>query len=361
MASTSCRCTSPCNSTGRRRSRSTSGSATVARSSCSRARRSATRPGAIRSSGSIAGGGCAPTPTDVTVVEGATGADPDAGPLDDHSSLLRRYRTYTPSELPTSSAVRWGSSPTTTCADWSVCPAPSTPTLARRGLLVPRGDADLRPPASLDHRGRERRSSKKATTPRRSSPRVNVALDEIVGVLFAGGPARDPATERLVATAPSLRADVDIRSIAAGLVELHPRGLRGRRRTGEASTSIAGDVFQVVPSQQFRRPTSVDPLTLYRVLRSLNPSPYMYLLDTGDSQIVGASPEMLMRVARRIREHAPDRGHPASRRQRGRGPRTRSRAVARREGDRRARHAGRPRTQRRRPRRVARHRARRAT
>ena len=59
---------------------------------------------------------------------------------------------------------------------------------------------------------------------------------------------------------------------------------------------FAGDIFQVVPSQQFSRPTSVNPLTLYRVLRSLNPSPYMYFLDTGATQIVGASPEMLVRV-----------------------------------------------------------------
>ena len=42
--------------------------------------------------------------------------------------------------------------------------------------------------------------------------------------------------------------------------------------------------------------SAVDPLTLYRVLRALNPSPYMYLLDSVESQIVGASPEMLMRV-----------------------------------------------------------------
>jgi anthranilate synthase component 1 len=55
-------------------------------------------------------------------------------------------------------------------------------------------------------------------------------------------------------------------------------------------------VFQVVPSQQFTRPSDVNPLTLYRVLRALNPSPYMYLLDSGESQIVGASPEMLLRV-----------------------------------------------------------------
>ncbi len=40
----------------------------------------------------------------------------------------------------------------------------------------------------------------------------------------------------------------------------------------------------------------LNPLTLYRVLRALNPSPYMYLLDSGENQIVGASPVMLMRV-----------------------------------------------------------------
>jgi anthranilate synthase component 1 len=60
---------------------------------------------------------------------------------------------------------------------------------------------------------------------------------------------------------------------------------------------VAGDIFQVVLSQQFSKPTSVDPLTLYRVLRSLNPSPYMYLLNSGESHLVGASPEMLVRVA----------------------------------------------------------------
>jgi anthranilate synthase component I len=59
---------------------------------------------------------------------------------------------------------------------------------------------------------------------------------------------------------------------------------------------VAGDVIQVVLSQRFSVPTAVPPLTLYRALRSINPSPYMYYLDYGDFQIVGASPEMLVRV-----------------------------------------------------------------
>lgn len=58
----------------------------------------------------------------------------------------------------------------------------------------------------------------------------------------------------------------------------------------------AGDIIQVVPSQRFSRGTSAHPFSIYRALRTVNPSPYMYYLDLGDSQIVGASPELLVRV-----------------------------------------------------------------
>jgi anthranilate synthase component I len=58
----------------------------------------------------------------------------------------------------------------------------------------------------------------------------------------------------------------------------------------------AGDIFQVVPSQRFSLRTDVDPFTVYRVLRVINPSPYMYLFDFGDLQIVGSSPEALVTV-----------------------------------------------------------------
>jgi anthranilate synthase component 1 len=58
----------------------------------------------------------------------------------------------------------------------------------------------------------------------------------------------------------------------------------------------AGDIIQVVLSQRLARPTSASPFTLYRALRSLNPSPYMYYLNLGDCHIVGASPELLVRV-----------------------------------------------------------------
>ncbi len=59
---------------------------------------------------------------------------------------------------------------------------------------------------------------------------------------------------------------------------------------------VAGDIIQVVPSRRVARPTSADPFDIYRALRMLNPSPYMYFLKLDGFYIVGASPETLVRV-----------------------------------------------------------------
>ena len=59
---------------------------------------------------------------------------------------------------------------------------------------------------------------------------------------------------------------------------------------------MAGDVMQVVPSQRMSIDFAAQPIALYRALRNLNPSPYMYFLDMGDFQIVGSSPEILVRA-----------------------------------------------------------------
>jgi anthranilate synthase component 1 len=61
----------------------------------------------------------------------------------------------------------------------------------------------------------------------------------------------------------------------------------------------AGDAFQVVPSQRWSAPSPVEPFSIYRGLRAVNPSPYMYFLDFEDFQIVGASPEPLITVTGR--------------------------------------------------------------
>jgi anthranilate synthase component 1 len=58
----------------------------------------------------------------------------------------------------------------------------------------------------------------------------------------------------------------------------------------------AGDAFQIVPSQRFRVPFRLPPFLLYRALRRLNPSPFLFFLDIGGFSIVGSSPEILVRV-----------------------------------------------------------------
>ena len=98
----------------------------------------------------------------------------------------------------------------------------------------------------------------------------------------AQSPSGDPAR-------PSARAARGLRRIVAqsdyeGMV----RDARG--------AIIAGELIQVVISQRFERETDAAPVSVYRELRALNPSPYMYLFDFGDFQIVGASPELLARV-----------------------------------------------------------------
>ena len=61
----------------------------------------------------------------------------------------------------------------------------------------------------------------------------------------------------------------------------------------------AGDIFQVVLSQQFRVPLQVDPFTLYRQLRSINPSPYLFFMRCEGPVMIGSSPEALVRLSNR--------------------------------------------------------------
>jgi anthranilate synthase component 1 len=58
----------------------------------------------------------------------------------------------------------------------------------------------------------------------------------------------------------------------------------------------AGDIFQVVPSQRFETRISIEPYEIYRALRLINPSPYMYFLRCGGATVVGASPEVMVRL-----------------------------------------------------------------
>ena len=78
-----------------------------------------------------------------------------------------------------------------------------------------------------------------------------------------------------------------------------------RRSAGKPTASLVnrakayireGDIFQVVPSHRFSAPYPGDPLALYRSLRRTNPSPFLYFLNFPDFQLVGSSPEILVRL-----------------------------------------------------------------
>ena len=71
---------------------------------------------------------------------------------------------------------------------------------------------------------------------------------------------------------------------------------------------FAGDVYQLVLSQRFERATSVEPLTLYRALRNVNPSPYMFFFNLDGYSIIGASPELLVKVEQGFMEIRPIAG-----------------------------------------------------
>jgi anthranilate synthase component I len=108
------------------------------------------------------------------------------------------------------------------------------------------------------------------------------------------------AKVRLQGLLASLRETVDIPRSLAGPSEL------AQSSFGEEAFKAAvrrakeyireGDVMQVVLSQRMSKPFSASPLALYRSLRSLNPSPYMFYFDFGDFHVVGSSPEILVRL-----------------------------------------------------------------
>jgi anthranilate synthase component 1 len=107
------------------------------------------------------------------------------------------------------------------------------------------------------------------------------------------------AHDRLQELRRRLRAPVEIPFQTAGTATT-PESEFGRERfcaaVARAKEYIAaGDIMQVVLSQRMSMPFDAEPLSLYRALRSLNPSPYMFYYDFGDHHVVGASPEILVR------------------------------------------------------------------
>ena len=114
--------------------------------------------------------------------------------------------------------------------------------------------------------------------------------------------AYERAHERLADVVADLRRGLPTQASPRGPVEEQaPVSNRTRAQYGEmverAQEYIrAGDAFQVVPSQRFSLPFRLPPLSLYRSLRRLNPSPFSFYLNLGDFALVGSSPEILVRL-----------------------------------------------------------------
>lgn len=122
----------------------------------------------------------------------------------------------------------------------------------------------------------------------------------------------------------AVRANDEIREILEnGILGLPPAGMheKGVERTSNFEKAgfedavrivkeyiAAGDAYQVVLSQCFSRPTAASPVAIYRAMRSLNPSPYMFLIRMNGRSIIGASPEMLVRCRGTRLEYRPIAG-----------------------------------------------------
>ncbi|MBK6288475.1 MAG: anthranilate synthase component I [Gammaproteobacteria bacterium] len=124
-----------------------------------------------------------------------------------------------------------------------------------------------------------------------AAARAEARLDELQRRLDMPAP-RLPPIDIAAGGADSARA----REVEASFVSEC-----GRERYEDAVRRIreyilAGDVMQVVPSQRLSAPFAGNPVNLYRALRNINPSPYLFFFDLGDFQIVGSSPEVLSRL-----------------------------------------------------------------
>jgi anthranilate synthase component I len=124
---------------------------------------------------------------------------------------------------------------------------------------------------------------------------TSVAFDHVRRTMTVTGPRAevDRVTAALDGAASAPPAD----AVAAGPAEAEMTRDGFVAAVLRAKEHIAaGDAFQIVPSQRVRRHTQASPFAIYRALRTVNPSPYMFLLDMGEFQLIGSSPETHVRL-----------------------------------------------------------------
>jgi len=118
----------------------------------------------------------------------------------------------------------------------------------------------------------------------RAEAEAHARLDELERRLRRAAPRQAPALRRSASRRAVATSRLEPREAYAGAVRHIQEYVR------------AGDCFQVVPSRRIARPLTAAPFAVYRALRSINPSPYMFYLALDDMAIAGASPELLVRV-----------------------------------------------------------------
>src|SRR5271167_1734616 len=126
---------------------------------------------------------------------------------------------------------------------------------------------------------------------------ANVPVEEFASTKAAYQSARikiDEIVERLKrpAVPPFLEGASNVASITSNMTREGYMAMVSAAKEYIA----AGDVIQVVPSQRFEAPLTAHPFNIYRSLRTINPSPYMFYLRLGEQTLVGASPEVMVRV-----------------------------------------------------------------
>ncbi len=122
-----------------------------------------------------------------------------------------------------------------------------------------------------------------------------VAFDHVRRTVSVTGPEAE--VERVVDVLAGHAAVRPAGRVAAGDAEADMTHAGYLDAVGRAKHHIAaGDAFQIVPSQRVRRRTDASPFAIYRALRAVNPSPYMFLLDMGEFQLIGSSPETHVRL-----------------------------------------------------------------
>ena len=145
-------------------------------------------------------------------------------------------------------------------------------------------------------------------------PQIVVIIDGVKGEITIVSPVwcnkfQDPeiayqdAVNKVVkiVTKMQLRVRAPAHSLTDNYDQIKPKSNTSKKeylkKVLKAKEYIAkGDIFQVVPSQRWSVPFKLPPFTLYRALRRTNPSPYMFYFDLGEYQLVGASPEILVKV-----------------------------------------------------------------